>query len=79
MNVEKKVRRDAEGGYVYYLNSNMQQYYVDGYLNKTVSIKSLLQIEGVPPVEELTRFNQVLPPPQPCVVVIILLPTRGQH
>jgi hypothetical protein len=60
--VEKRVRRDStDGGYVYFLNGNTQQYYADGYLFKQVSIKSLLLVEGLPPVDELTRFNQVLP------------------
>jgi hypothetical protein len=59
MIVEKKMRRDSEGGYVYHLNGNLQQYYVDGYLHKPVSIKSLLQVEGNPPVEEIQRFSQV--------------------
>eukprot|EP00884_Botryococcus_braunii_P016048 jgi/Botrbrau1/3126/Bobra.0070s0099.1 len=58
--VEKRVRRDStDGGYIYFLNGNTQQYYADGYLFKQVSIKSLLLVEGLPPVDELTRFNQV--------------------
>lgn len=58
--VEKRVNRaSTEGGYLYYLNGNQQQYYADGYLYKPVSLKSLLLVEGLPPVDEITRYNQV--------------------
>lgn len=78
--VEKRVNRNStEGGYLYYLNGNQQQYYADGYLYKPVSIKSLLLVEGLPPVDEITRYNQVCTAPSPPATTRMCRLQRRQH
>lgn len=53
-------RRNASGGYDYFLNNNR---FADGYMVRSFAIKSLAPVEGVPDVDELQRFNQAGSPP----------------
>jgi hypothetical protein len=54
--VERELRR-TDGETFYVLNGNRR--FHNGYLQKVVSIKSLVIQETMPPLDELQRFKQV--------------------
>lgn len=55
--LEMMVKPYVEGTYIAHNLGNM--YFEDLYLIKNVSVKSLLLVEGDPPIDELQAFQEV--------------------
>ena len=54
--VERETRRGVDGSVVYVLNG--RQRFHNGYLQRLISIKSLIILSTMPPLDELQRFKQ---------------------
>lgn len=54
--VERETRRGVDGSVVYVLNG--RQRFHNGYLQRLISIKSLIIMSTMPPLDELQRFKQ---------------------
>lgn len=55
--VERETRRGVDGSVVYVLNG--RQRFHNGYLQRLISIKTLIILSTMPPLDELQRFKQV--------------------
>ncbi len=67
--VERERGRAADGGAVFVLNG--KQRFRNGYLQRSIAIRSLIILSSVPPLDELQRYKQVDSQPKlhfkPCV------------
>ena len=55
--VERERGRAADGGAVFVLNG--KQRFRNGYLQRSIAIRSLIILSSVPPLDELQRYKQV--------------------
>ena len=55
--LERERGRAADGGAVFVLNG--KQRFRNGYLQRSIAIRSLIILSSVPPLDELQRYKQV--------------------